>query len=83
MDNLTQMRLGVLREIKIIRKFFDLMERNVKTRNPILVSRAYTFMAILVNHMDKGDLTPEAVELHHELTYFFENNLDGWNQLED
>ena len=70
------MRLGVLREIKSLRTFIDHMERGVKSRDPIRVSRAYTFLTILVRHMDEGDLTPEAVEFQHELTYFFEQNLD-------
>ncbi len=64
MDNITQMRLGVLREIKNIRKFFDMMERGVKSRDPLKVQRAYLFIEKLVYHMDQGDLTPLMIELY-------------------
>lgn len=64
MDNLTQMRLGVLRELKNIRKFFDMMENGVKSRDPLRVQRAYLFIEKLVYHMDEGDLTPLMIELY-------------------
>ncbi len=79
MDSLTQMRLGILKEIKQIRIFFDNMERNVKTRDPKKVMRAYTFLCVLVEHMDKGDLTPISIELREELTRYFQENRDGWD----
>ncbi len=61
------MRLGVLREIKNIHKFFDNMERSIKTRNPDAIQRAYTFLKALVYHMDEGDLTPFNIELYHAI----------------
>ena len=64
MNNLTQMRLGVLRELKNIHKFFDMMEKGVKSRDPIKVQRAYLFIEKLVFHMDEGDLTPTMIELY-------------------
>jgi uncharacterized protein (DUF2267 family) len=67
------MRLGVLKEIKNLRRFLDNMEKGVKSRDPIRVSRAYTFLTILVDHMDKGDLTPLHVELVDELRYQFDD----------
>jgi hypothetical protein len=70
------MRLGLLREFKNLRKFFDSMEAGVKSRDPAKIYPAYAFMQTLVRHMNEGDLTPISIELHQELTYFFENNLD-------
>jgi len=61
------MRLGVLRELKNVRKFFDMMEAGVKTRNPVKVQRAYTFLKVLVYQMDKGELTPLSIELYEAL----------------
>lgn len=63
MNNLNQMRLGVLRELKNIRRFFDMMEKGVKSRDPVKVQRAYFFIQKLVYHMDEGDLTPLNIEL--------------------
>ena len=63
MNNLNQMRLGVLRQIKDIRSFFDMMEKGVKSRDPVKVQRAYFFIQRLVYHMDEGDLTPLSIEL--------------------
>lgn len=65
------MRLGVLRELKNVRKFFDMMEAGVKTRNPLKITRAYTFLKILVHHMDKGELTPLSIELYEALEQKF------------
>ncbi len=62
MDSLTHMRLGVLKEIKNVRRFLDMMEKNVRTRKPEHTLRAYTFLTILVEHMNEGDLTPFNVE---------------------
>lgn len=61
------MRLGILREIKAVHKFFENMERNVKSRNILATQKAYTFLKILTYHMDDGDLTPEYVNYHLEL----------------
>lgn len=63
MNNINQMRLGVLRELKNIRRFFDMMEKGVKSRDPHKVQRAYFFIQKLVYHMDEGDLTPLSIEL--------------------
>ena len=67
MKDLAKMRLGVLREIKNIRIFFDRMERKVKSRNTDSVQDAYVFIKTLAWHMDNGDLTPFEIELHREL----------------
>lgn len=74
MSDALKMRQGVLRELKNIRKFFDNMEKGVKTRDPVKVSRAYIFIKTMVYHMDEGDLTPLSVELHHELLLSYEND---------
>ncbi len=67
MSELDKMRLGVLRELKNVRKFFDMMEAGVKTRNPIKVQRAYIFLKVLVYQMDQGELTPLSIELYEAL----------------
>jgi hypothetical protein len=70
MDNLTKMRLGVLREIKNIHKFFDMMEKGVKSRDPVRIQRAYFFIQKLVYHMDEGDLTPTMIELYEAFSLY-------------
>jgi hypothetical protein len=75
-SDLLQMRLGVVRELKNIRRFFDQMEKGVKTRDPVKVSRAYIFIKAMVHHMNEGDLSPESIELHHALLLDYENNKD-------
>jgi hypothetical protein len=78
MKDIAKMRLGVLRELKEIRKFFDMMEKGVKSRDEIRVQRAYFFIKTLVYHMDKGDLTPLSIELYEALTIDYENSI-GWD----
>lgn len=67
MNELSQMRLGVLRELKNLRKFIDRMERSVKERNPEAIQRAYMFLVHLTHEMDKGVLTPDNIALDVEL----------------
>lgn len=50
------MRLGVLRELKNMRRFIDHMERSVKSRDEDAVYKAYLFLKTMVYHMDEGDL---------------------------
>lgn len=68
MKDIAKMRLGVLRELKNVHKFFDNMERRVKTRNPDAIEKAYIFLTHFVYHMDKGCLTPDSIALDVELT---------------
>ena len=68
MKDIHKMRLGVLREIKNIHRFFDKMEQSVKTHNPEAIQKAYLFLVNFVYHMDKGCLTPENVALDVELS---------------
>lgn len=75
MKDIAKMRLGVLRELKEIRKFFDSMEKGVKSRDETRVQRAYFFIKTLVYHMDEGDLTPLSIELYEALTLDYENSL--------
>ena len=67
MKDINKMRLGVLRELKNVRKFFDNMERSVKSRNPDAVQKAYMFLVHLVYLMDNGSLTPNSIALDVEL----------------
>ena len=57
------MRLGVLRELKNVRIFFDRMEKSVKNRNPQAIQRAYMFLVHLVREMNEGCLTPDSIAL--------------------
>ncbi len=61
------MRLGVLRELKNIHKFFDNMERSVKTNNPAAVQRAYMFIKAMVVLMNDGELSPNQVNLNLQI----------------
>lgn len=68
MKDINKMRLGVLRELKNVRVFFDRMEQTVKSRNPDAVQKAYMFLVHLVHHMNDGCLTPESIALDVELS---------------
>ncbi len=68
MKDINKMRLGVLREIKNIHKFFDNMEKSVKNRNPEAIQKAYMFLVNLVYHMEQGCLNPENIALDVELS---------------
>lgn len=57
------MRLGVLRELKDLHKFLDHIERNVKSRNPDAIQKAYMFLVHLVHEMDRGILNPNSIAL--------------------
>ena len=67
MNDLTKMRLGVLKELKEIIWFFKEMERGVKTRLPSKIFPAYVYLTSLSYHMTEGDLTPLSIELKQEL----------------
>jgi hypothetical protein len=58
MKDINKMRLGVLREIKNVHKFFDNMERSVKTKNPEAIQRAYMFLVHMVREMNEGVFMP-------------------------
>jgi hypothetical protein len=74
MKDINKMRLGVLRELKNVRKFFDNMERSVKGRNPEAVQRAYIFLCHMVHDMDKGKLTPDSIALDVELAILLQDD---------
>lgn len=63
MIELMNMRRGVLREIKNVRKFLDNIESSVKANNPQAIQRAYMFLVHLVREMDEGMLTPSNIAL--------------------
>lgn len=71
MKDIHKMRLGVLRELKDVHKFFDNMERSVKTRNPEAVQKAYMFLVHMVREMDEGMLSPNSIALDLELIRVF------------
>jgi len=68
MKEIARMRLGVIRELKNVHKFFDHMERSVKDRNPEAIQKAYMFLTHLVYHMNEGCLTPESIALDVDLS---------------
>ncbi len=67
MKDIARMRQGVLRELKSVRKFFDMMERRVKNREPESIQRAYMFLRTIVILMNEGSLSPENVALNLEI----------------
>lgn len=69
MKELATMRLGVLRELKKIIRFFEDMERGVKTRDPSKIYPAYVYLTNLAYHMNEGDLTSLSIELKHALLH--------------
>jgi hypothetical protein len=69
MNELSKMRLGVLRELKQIIKFFESMEKGVKSRDPGKIYPAYIYLSTLAYHMNKGDLTPLSIELKQALLH--------------
>lgn len=73
MNDLNKMRIGVLRELKYVRRFLDNLEKSVKSRNPLAIQRAYMFLIALVYHMDKGSLTPDSIAYNLELARALED----------
>lgn len=63
MNEISKMRLGVLRELKNVRKFLDNLERSVKLRNPDATQKAYMFLVHMVREMNEGCLTPDSIAL--------------------
>ena len=63
MKDINKMRLGVLPELKNVHKFFDNMERSVKTRNPEAIQKAYIFLVHMVREMNEGILNPDNIAL--------------------
>lgn len=79
MKDISALRLSVLREIKNVRRFFDLMESGVKSRNPEKIQAAYFFLKNLVFHMNEGDLTPDSVALTKLLWLDYVKDCDTQN----
>lgn len=67
MKDIARMRLGVLRELKNVRKILDAMERNVKGRNQEAIERSYIWLQTLVVQMNDGELSPKSVALNLEI----------------
>ena len=67
MKEISKMRLGVLRELKNVRRVIDMMEQKTKSRDPEAVQRAYMWLKTLVVIMDIGELSPKQVALNLEL----------------
>lgn len=67
MQEINKMRLGVLRELKNVHKFFENMERSVRSKNPEAIQKAYIFLVHLVREMDSGILTPNNIALDVEI----------------
>jgi hypothetical protein len=69
MKEVSKMRLGVLRELKQIIKFFKDMENGVKSRDNSKIYPAYIYLTNLAYHMNEGDLTPLSIELKQALLH--------------
>jgi hypothetical protein len=67
MQEIARMRLGVLHELKNLKRFLENMERSVKGRDEDAVQKAYLFLKAMVYHMNEGDLTPKSIALHKEI----------------
>jgi hypothetical protein len=67
MKEISKMRLGVLRELKNVRRVIDMMEQKTKSRDPEAVQRAYMWLKTLVVIMDIGELSQKQVALNLEL----------------
>jgi len=73
MKDLNKMRLGVMRELRNVRRFLDNIEGSVKSRNPMAIQRAYMFLVALVYHMDQGSLTPDSIAYNLDLAKALED----------
>jgi hypothetical protein len=69
MKEINKMRLGVLKELKKIIRFFEEMEKGVKSRDPSKIYPAYIFIRAFAYQMNKGELSPLSIELHQELLH--------------
>lgn len=67
MKEISKMRLGVLRELKNVRRVIDMMEQKTKSRDPEAVQRAYMWLKTLVVIMDIGELSQKQVAINLEL----------------
>jgi len=63
MKDINRMRLGVLKELKNMRRFIDSMERSVKKRDPEAIQKAYVFLIHMVQEMNDGLLAPNNIAL--------------------
>ena len=79
MKDINAARLAILRELKNVRRFFDMMESGVKSRDPEKIEAAYFFLKSLVYHMNEGDLTPDSVALAKYLWKDYIKNGDTTN----
>lgn len=77
MKDINKIRLGVLRELKNLRRFLDNMERSVKSRNPEAIQKAYMFLVHLVREMDNGILTPDSIALDVAISQEFHEDCDN------
>lgn len=75
MKDINKMRLGVLRELKNVHKFFDNMERSVKTKSPEAIQRAYMFLVHMVREMNEGCLSPSSIALDVELAQLLQDEV--------
>lgn len=75
MKDIHKMRLAVLRELKNARKFFDSIERSVKSQNPDNIQRAYIFLIHLSNQLEHGLLSPRNIALDTEIAQMLQDEL--------
>lgn len=68
MSEMTEMRQGVKKQLKVVRHWLDLIENRVKRRDAGATEQAYMVLKTLVIMMNDGCLTPENIYLNLELS---------------
>lgn len=76
MKEIAKMRLGVLRELKNVRRFINDMEQKTKNRDPEVVQTAYIWLKTLVVMMDIGELSPKKVALNLDIERALRENTE-------
>jgi hypothetical protein len=77
MKEIAKMRLGVLRELKNVRRVIDMMEQKTKSRDPEAVQRAYMWLKTLVVIMDIGELSQKQVAINLELARALQEEMNN------
>ena len=78
MKDLARIRLSILKELKNLHRFIEMMENNVRARNEAAIQRTYIFLSVLTYHMNDGDLSPDNIIYNIELAKAFQE-LDELN----
>jgi len=69
MKEIAKMRIGLIKEVRKLIKFFEEMEKGIKSRDPGKIYPAYVYISTLAHHMSEGDLTPLSIQLKQALLH--------------